>query len=54
MLTNEEQTVINRLKETAKKIDEDYEAGLMSENVYKAKCKLVEDAADKIEAISGE
>lgn len=51
MLTKEEQEVIDRLKETDRKIDEGYEAGTISEEVYQAKCKLLDEALAEMEAV---
>ena len=52
MLTNEEQKVINGIKDTIRKAESDFEAGLITEEQLQELNKLIEDAADKIEAIS--
>lgn len=52
MLTKEDVALIDRLKESVFKIESDYNARLMTEAEYQEKCGLLEEVADKIEAIS--
>lgn len=54
MLTNEEQVMMNRLMETARKIDADFDAGRMSEEKYEEVHKLIDEAEEKMKAIAEE
>lgn len=51
-MRDERKELLDRVKEIVTKLEADYEAGLVSEEEYQEKCRLVEEAADKIEELS--
>lgn len=52
MMTTEEKELLNSIKEHILKAESDFEAGLITEEKLNEIYKLVDDAADEIEAIS--
>jgi hypothetical protein len=52
MLNSEETMLLNSIKEHILKAESDFEAGLITEEKLNEIYKLVDEAADEIEAIS--